>query len=198
MPRWTALLAVVLLAIVGCGGSDSDADSGPSASPSESIEFDRDLHDELMAMFRRDQAGRSRAGPGLVGQRRVPAGSGRRRPGRQADVRHADRLRQRQGQARDPAGRSGRCRRAACRRGPRSPRRLPRRGRQDLCRRDAVMPQVRMRRQWSETDGPPRSRTPARAGCARHRWSPRSGRRSVDRTPSARAAETSPALPRRC
>jgi len=59
MPRWTAALALVLLPLVGCGGSDSDPETGANASPSESVGFDQELHDELMAMFRRDQAGRT-------------------------------------------------------------------------------------------------------------------------------------------
>jgi hypothetical protein len=55
MPRWTAALVLVLLAIVGCGESGSDDESGASSS----VEYDSKLHDELMAMFRRDQAGRT-------------------------------------------------------------------------------------------------------------------------------------------
>jgi hypothetical protein len=57
MIRWAALLTVVLVGVLGCGGSDSDAES--EASPTPKVEFDQGLHDELMAMFRRDQAGRT-------------------------------------------------------------------------------------------------------------------------------------------
>jgi hypothetical protein len=56
--KWVALLTVVLVAAVGCGGGESDSRSDSSASPSPT-RFDQQLHDELMAMFRRDQAGRT-------------------------------------------------------------------------------------------------------------------------------------------
>jgi hypothetical protein len=59
MVRLAAAIAVALLALVGCGESDDDGSTGePESSPS-SVAFDQALHDELMAMFRRDQAGRT-------------------------------------------------------------------------------------------------------------------------------------------
>ncbi len=59
MALWPVVLVLAILPIVGCGGSDSHAESEPEASSSEPVEFDQELHDELMAMFRRDQAGRA-------------------------------------------------------------------------------------------------------------------------------------------
>jgi uncharacterized protein DUF6624 len=59
MGRWAVVLVFVVLTVVGCGGSDSHPESEPQASSSEPVEFDQELHDELMAMFRRDQAGRT-------------------------------------------------------------------------------------------------------------------------------------------
>lgn len=48
------LSCVVLLSLVGCGESDPDPDASPTP-----VAYDKQLHDELMAMFRRDQAGRT-------------------------------------------------------------------------------------------------------------------------------------------
>jgi hypothetical protein len=59
MVRLAAAIAVALLVLVGCSGSDDDGSTGePESSPSP-VAFDEALHDELMAMFRRDQAGRT-------------------------------------------------------------------------------------------------------------------------------------------
>lgn len=57
MVRWAALLAIVLTGVLGCGGGETD--EGSEAPPSPQVTFDQELHDELMAMFRRDQAGRT-------------------------------------------------------------------------------------------------------------------------------------------
>jgi hypothetical protein len=59
--RWAALLAIVLVGVLGCGGTESESRSDPPASPSPTgpVEFDQALHDELLAMLRRDQAGRT-------------------------------------------------------------------------------------------------------------------------------------------
>ena len=85
MRRLAPLAAVVALGLVGCGDSDggsseSEQQTGPtgeSSSPepsstspaastwspaplaTEGVAFDQKLHDELMAMFRRDQAGQT-------------------------------------------------------------------------------------------------------------------------------------------
>jgi hypothetical protein len=44
------------MVVVGCGESDSRSDARPS--PSRSVAFNEALHDELMAMFEEDRAGR--------------------------------------------------------------------------------------------------------------------------------------------
>jgi hypothetical protein len=62
MPRLAAIAVVALLGVAGCGGSDGSeptGGTGAESSPSTPVQFDQALHDELMAMFRRDQAGRT-------------------------------------------------------------------------------------------------------------------------------------------
>jgi hypothetical protein len=77
MRRLVALAAVIPIGLVGCGdmdrgspqptgppgGTPSTASISPTWPPasmaSPGVEFDPALHDELMAMFRRDQAGRT-------------------------------------------------------------------------------------------------------------------------------------------
>ena len=81
MARLVILLIVIPLSLLGCDDANRDSSSSPtstsspseasSATPSASptwssapmapagVRFDKQLHDELMAMFRRDQAGRS-------------------------------------------------------------------------------------------------------------------------------------------
>lgn len=73
MPHRVATLAVSLtLLVAGCGGDEPENDSGevPSAysdlpegcpTPTDrgSHQYDAELHDELMAMFERDQSGRT-------------------------------------------------------------------------------------------------------------------------------------------
>jgi hypothetical protein len=74
MPHRVTTLAVALtLLVAGCGGDDAEKESGsavpaayadlPEGCPAPSDpgphEYDAELHDELMAMFERDQAGRT-------------------------------------------------------------------------------------------------------------------------------------------
>ena len=68
------LLAVAVVLVAGCsdGGAESSAastgpsSSGAAATASDPPNFDRELHDELMEMFERDQSGRT-GGPDAEG-----------------------------------------------------------------------------------------------------------------------------------
>ena len=62
MRRRSALLLVLLLALVGCSGDGGDA--GAEQSPSAGLTLDPELRDELVAMMEQDQ--RERTGQGTI------------------------------------------------------------------------------------------------------------------------------------
>lgn len=57
------LAIVISLGLLGCDDSDQGSSSTPTWSPApmvtDGVRFDRQLHDELLAMIRRDRAGRT-------------------------------------------------------------------------------------------------------------------------------------------
>ena len=63
MGRSVSLAIVISLSMLGCDDTGHDSSSSPTWTPAPmatvGVRYDQQLHDELMAMFRHDQAGRT-------------------------------------------------------------------------------------------------------------------------------------------